>query len=165
MAALAFGARIVLALTFLWSAFAKLRTWRALPGELRAFGVPASFVGVGAVLLPLVEIAVAVLLVAWPAAAAGWIAAAVLVIFTAFLVRAAANGVPCPCFGVVDDAPSGAAGIVRNGVLIAIAALATGDAAGARAVGVVIATVALGALVVGVVAFSGGSGRAGARPR
>jgi hypothetical protein len=59
----------------------------------------------------------------WP----GWLAAALLLVFTGVLVRAEVRHVPCPCFGSGSSArPVGSLAIVRNGVLLALAVLATG---------------------------------------
>ena len=118
-------ARVVLAVTFAFSGIAKLRTWRALPGAMRAFGIPSRAAGAAAIVVPAVELGLAVaLVVAWDSNAPVWIAIAVLVVFTALLVRAAVRHVPCPCFGAVHDEPVGPAAVVRNGVLLAIAVLA-----------------------------------------
>jgi uncharacterized membrane protein YphA (DoxX/SURF4 family) len=118
-------ARVVLAVVFAFSAVAKLRSRRSLPEAMRAFGVPSPLAGVTAVALPIFELTLALLLVtvrsAWPA----WVAVAALALFTVLVVRAAIKHTPCPCFGVVDDAPVGPVAVVRNGVLLAIAVLAT----------------------------------------
>jgi uncharacterized membrane protein YphA (DoxX/SURF4 family) len=120
-------ARVVLAVTFAISGAAKVRSRRALPAAMRAFGVPARAAGVAAIVVPAVELALAVaLLVAWTSRWPVWVAIVVLVAFTALLVRAAVRHVPCPCFGVVDDAPVGPVAVVRNGAFLAIAVLALG---------------------------------------
>ena len=83
---------------------------------------------VASVAVPAVELVCALALVAFPRQSfPGWIAFAVLLLFTVFLVRAAIRSVPCPCFGgATSTHPVGASAIVRNGVLLALAVLATG---------------------------------------
>ncbi len=163
--ALAAAARVVLAGALVWSSVAKLVSWRALPAELRAFGVPDAFVAGVAIALPVAELAVAVMLVAWwGAALPGWVAVALLAVFTGFLVRASARGAPCPCFGVAHEGSSGAAGVARNGVLIALAVLATGDPGGAHTSGVLVLVLLLGAATIAAVLLSAGGGRAGRVP-
>ena len=85
----------------------------------------------------------------WPAAGA----IVLLLAFTVFLLDGARRAAaPCPCFGTVrtDRAVSAPAAVLRNGVLLAIAVLATGSVDGAEAGGVfaVGAAVAAGAAIV-----------------
>ena len=153
---MAAGARIVLAITFAFSAFAKLRSWRTLPADVRAFGIPAKAAGAVAIALPITELGVATLLIArWSAVWPAWVALALLVLFTVLLVRAAAAHTPCPCFGSAHDVPAGPAAVVRNGVLLAVAALATADPGGSRRGAVVATAVVLGVVVGLTVAASG----------
>ena len=120
-------ARVVLAATFAISGAAKVRSRRALPAAMRAFGIPGRAAGVAAFAVPAVEVALAVaLLVAWASSWPVWVAIALLIAFTVLLVRAVVRHVPCPCFGVVNDAPVGPVAVVRNGVFLAIAVLALG---------------------------------------
>jgi hypothetical protein len=150
------GARIVLAITFAFSALAKLRSWRTLPDDMRAFGIPANAAAFVAIALPVAELGVAVTLVGWWSAAwPAWIALAMLLLFTVMLVRAAAAHTPCPCFGSAHDVPAGPAGVVRNGVLLAVAALATADPSGAHRSAVFATTAVLGAAVAVTVVVSG----------
>ena len=66
----------------------------------------------------------------------GFVALALMGVFTVVLVRAQARHVPCLCFGVASlDPPVGPASIIRNGVLAGLAVLAIGDPSGANVVG------------------------------
>jgi hypothetical protein len=161
---LAAAARVVLALILLWSAAAKIRSWNALPSDLRAFGISQRLAPSVAIVLPGAELAVAVLLVAWwSSPVPGLVAVVLLVVFTVFLLRATARGAPCPCFGAAGDQAAGAAGVVRNGVLAALAVLATGDPHGARGGGAAALAVALGVVALAAVTISALGGHAGAR--
>jgi len=90
-----------------------------------------AFAGPG---LPGVELVVAVALVVFWGPVPGVVALAMLAVFTVALVRAQARRVPCVCFGAgASAAPPGAAAVVRNGVLAALAVLAIGSPSGAEA--------------------------------
>jgi hypothetical protein len=78
-----------------------------------------------ALVLPYVELAVAVALVVWWTAVPGIVAAALLLAFTAVLVRAQVRKLPCACFGASSGAPVGGGAVLRNAVLIVLAILAT----------------------------------------
>ena len=98
--------------------------------------------------MPVVELAVAIaLLAAWSSPVPAYVALALLFAFTVVLVRAQLKHVPCPCFGAAGVAtrPVGAPAIVRNGVLLALAVLATGDAHGAHAAGTAVFAFLFGA--------------------
>jgi hypothetical protein len=131
-AALALAARIVLALVLATSAIAKLRSLVAVRQQIATL-VNARAAPVVAPLLPAAELLVAIGLVAWWNAVPGVVAAILLALFTVVLVRAEARRVPCLCFGSsMLDAPVGPAGVIRNGVLAALAVFAIGDPAGAH---------------------------------
>jgi protein-S-isoprenylcysteine O-methyltransferase Ste14 len=122
------SAAAVLAATFAWAGAAKL----AAPG-----GVPAGFAALGlprpallAKVVPFVELALAVLLVAAPAAgglAAFWLLGA----FTSVLLRALRRGVAVPgaCFGQPTGPPLSRAEVVRNFLLQVAALVALGAGA------------------------------------
>lgn len=123
---MATAARVVLVVTFVVSAIAKGRTWRALPGAMRAFGFAPPLDRAVAYGLPVVELAVAVgLVAAWSSAWPAWVAVGLLALFTVFVVRAAVRHTPCPCFGASDNTPAGPLTVLRNGALLALAVLAT----------------------------------------
>ena len=152
--ALALACRIVLASVLAVAAGAKIADRRALPGRLRAMGIASRWSGRFAVGLPIVELAVAGGLVAVPHS---WLpAAAALVLlagFTVFLLLTFSRAVPCPCFGTVrtDRAVSGPGAILRNGVLLALAVLATGSVDGAKAGGTAVWVAIAGAAAVLVI--------------
>jgi hypothetical protein len=131
---LALVARLTLASAFALSAGTKLARSAAFTASLSEFGVPAA--RLVARLLPPVEGGLAVALVAlprqsWPAFAA----IAVLALFTGAVVANLAGGreTPCPCFAAAGGRPVSAATVLRNGLLLALAVLATGSADGASA--------------------------------
>jgi Methylamine utilisation protein MauE len=146
-AALALAARIVLALVLAGSAVAKLRVRGAVRLQVETL-VSTRAAPLITPLLPAVELLVAVGLVAWWSPVPGVVAAILLGLFTAVVVRATARHVPCLCFGASSmDAPTGASSVVRNGVLACLAVFAVGTPSGAR-LGATLATV----VVLGVVA-------------
>lgn len=97
------------------------------PGARKAaidFGAPDAMAGPLAVLLPLAELAVAVLLL--PATTARWGAIgaiALLAIFSAAIGLAIRRGQApdCHCFGQLHSEPAGAKALIRNGLLAAVA--------------------------------------------
>ncbi|QJU54601.1 hypothetical protein SCB71_15895 [Herbiconiux sp. KACC 21604] len=127
---------LVIAVTFAWSGVAKLRSPAATREALVAFGVPRSAVAWGAWAVPIVECAIAVLLLAAPglvfvAAAVG--AVGLLVVFSAAVLRVirAGEAVHCNCFGAASAAPVTGATLARNGALVVVAAGALGLGGGA----------------------------------
>jgi hypothetical protein len=151
-AAVASAARFVLATVLIIAAVSKLRALPETRRELVALlghtiGTPLT------TLLPVVELALAVLLLVWPSAIPGLLAAVLLLAFSAVLVRAQVKQLPCACFGGgVGDTPPSPATVFRNGALLACAVLATGSPSDANVLAAVIATVVLGA-IVGVTAW------------
>jgi Methylamine utilisation protein MauE len=135
--ALALGCRIVLGVVLVVAAVAKIANRRAVPGQLRAMGIAPPWLSAGlAVALPVVELGVAAALVAVPHSSVPAVVALVLLLgFTIVLLASAKRAVPCPCFGAVrsERAASVPGAVMRNGLLIALAVLATGSVAGARA--------------------------------
>ena len=150
--AVGLAARIVLAGVFAFAAVAKLRA----PRELLT------------TLVPPVELALAAWLLLDRAHARPALAAAgVLVAFTVVLVRAELRHEPCMCFGAgASTRPVGPTAVVRNGVLLALSALAANDVRGADALPVVVTTIGFAVVAFGLVALSGGRGdRAAPSPR
>jgi thiol-disulfide isomerase/thioredoxin len=126
IAAIAVVARAVIAVTLLVAGVAKARDRAGTRAALTAFGCPARLVGAVAVALPVVEIAIACLLVPSATAAVGLILAlALLGAFTLVVAVALARGrrPPCRCFGELSAAPIGPQTLVRNIVLVAVAAI------------------------------------------
>lgn len=161
-------ARLLLAAIFLLAAAAKLRDREGSRDALREFGLSAALARPAAVLLPLAELAVAVLLL--PAATARAAAAAalgLLGVFTAAIAVQLARGrkPDCRCFGQLHASPIGPRTLVRNAAFAALAglvllrppaALAIGlyRAAGAGAAGpIVLAGLALALLACAVLGW------------
>lgn len=118
------GARLVLVAVLATAAAGKFLD---RPGSRRAledFGVPGRAAAIGAVALPVAELATAVALVPAPSArfAAG-AAAALMLAFIAGIARALARGQTpdCHCFGQIHSAPAGRATLARNAVLAGLA--------------------------------------------
>lgn len=95
-------------------------TSRGWPSQARAIGAPPWAVRV----VPILEVAIGAALVAG-LPYAGWAAIALLVGFTVFLVLALLRGVeaPCACFGSMSSRPVTWWSVVRNVVLVALAAV------------------------------------------
>ena len=131
-ASLALAARIVLAATLVVSAVAKFRSRDAVREQAAALFADDGRLAAIVSVLPVVELAVAVSLVAAWSPVPGLVALVLLAGFTVVLIRAQARHVPCACFGSgAADAPVGPAAVVRNGVLAALAVLAVGSPSGA----------------------------------
>jgi methylamine utilization protein MauE len=78
--------------------------------------------------------------------------------FTVVVVRAQVRGLPCPCFGAgagAADTETRPSALVRNGLLLGYAVLATASPAGAHPGAVVGATVVLGSVAAGAVRLAG----------
>lgn len=124
MGDIASAAALCLAVVFAWAGASKVARGDATTASFRALGVPAP--AATARVLPGLELAVAGLLVAVPRVGAV-VAIVVLSGFTAFLARAVASGstAGCGCFGAGRAEPVSAVDLLRNGLLLAGAALAT----------------------------------------
>jgi Methylamine utilisation protein MauE len=147
-AALALAARIVLALALATSAIAKLRSRDAVRQQVATL-VSVRAAPVVTLLLPATELLVAVALVSWWSEVPGIAAVILLAVFTVVLVRAEARRVPCLCFGASNlDTPVGPAGVVRNGVLAALAVLAIGSPSDAGAGATLLAVAIFGAVAI-----------------
>jgi peroxiredoxin/uncharacterized membrane protein YphA (DoxX/SURF4 family) len=124
MDALLLAARLILAAVFLVSGIAKLFDLSGSQAAMRSFGVPDSMAKSGGVLLPLVEIALAVLLV--PVTTAKWgalLAFLLLVVFIAGVGYNLARGrkFECQCFGQLTRSEIGPSTLIRNLVLAVLA--------------------------------------------
>jgi hypothetical protein len=152
--ALALACRIVLAGVLAVAAGAKIVDRRALPGRLRAMGVTSVWDTRLAVGLPVVELALALTLLVFPhSPLPAMTAVALLALFTGFLVVTVRRAVPCPCFGSVRTTrtASGSTAIARNGLLLAIAVIATGSVDGARLRATVLFSALAGSIAVAAV--------------
>jgi len=116
---------LCLATVFAVAGVAKVFNRATTRETMTAFGVPAQFAGILATFLPLVELVVAAsLLVATTARVGAYGALAMLVAFTIAIAANLARGrTPgCPCFGQAQPSPIGWTTLVRNAVLLAMAA-------------------------------------------
>src|SRR4029079_1822099 len=123
---------LILFMVFVVAGLAKLRDRAGAREAARGFGAPA---WVGSV-LPFAELATAGMLLPRATATAGAItAAAMLAAFCAGIARVIARGEApdCHCFGALHSERDGARTLARNGVLLAIAALATAAGPGPSA--------------------------------
>lgn len=125
MSGVASIAASVLAAVFGWAALAKAVRHRPTVDAFAALGLPRpELLAVG---VPVIEVVVAAALLARPAVG-GALALALLAAFTLVVVRGVLSGTSngCGCFGARRVEPVGPADVVRNGLLAAFAALATG---------------------------------------
>ena len=119
------AASLILGAVFLLSGILKmsaLRQWRTQSADLGVPRVVATFV-------PVIELVVGALLTAQvERRVVALVAAALLVGFTILLVLRLAQGrrPPCACFGALTTKPIGWRNLVRNGVLLALAAFVAG---------------------------------------
>lgn len=121
--------RVVLAAVFVTAAVGKLLDRSGSRFALRGFGVPPGVAAVASEVLPVVELAIAVALLLRPTAQWGAIAAVVLLItFVGGIANVLAHGwnTACHCFGIFHSEPAGPRALARNGVLLAVAAIAAG---------------------------------------
>jgi len=126
MGILLLAARLLLAAVFLVSALAKIADLAGSQKALKDFGLPRVLAAPLGVLLPFVELAVAVALL--PAASAWWGAIgalALLLIFIGGISYNLAQGrkPDCHCFGQLQSEPIGWPTVVRNVILAAVAGL------------------------------------------
>jgi methylamine dehydrogenase accessory protein MauD len=118
--------RLLLSVVFLVAAIGKLADRDGSRKALADFGVADTLIAPAALLLPLVELAIAALLV--PAATARWGALAALGMLGLFIaavtISLARGRTPdCHCFGQLHSAPVGWSTVVRNCSLAAVAAV------------------------------------------
>jgi len=151
MDGLGYACALVLAAVFVRAGAAKVARPTQTATSFVALGVPAA--GAFARLVPVVELLVAVALLATPRAG-GIGALALLLPFTAVLARAVRAGsvVPCNCFGAARADPVSSVDVVRNVMLVALAlmALSVGGPSvpAPAAVAAAVATSTAGALVL-----------------
>jgi hypothetical protein len=146
------AAALALSAVFAVAAVAKVLHHGATVRSFGALGLPVP--GVLSIAVPVVEAALAVSLLTWPAVGA-WASIALLVAFTAVLARAVARGVdaPCACFGSARGSGDGGESVssvelVRNAMLAALAVIASGASAGVGGGGVLVRWPSLPALVM-----------------
>jgi len=118
------GSRLLLAGVFLLAGVTKLFDRAGTGKALREFGLPAALAEPLAVLLPLAELAVVVILfaadLAWYGAAAALV---LLTIFIVAMITAILRGrkPDCHCFGQLHSEPVGWSTLIRNVVLALVA--------------------------------------------
>src|SRR3954467_5078738 len=116
------AARLLLGGVFVVAGVGKLADLPGFRGTLRGFGVGERRSRIGAVVLPLAELATAAALLVQPWAIWGAAAALLLLVaFTGAIVNALARGdaPDCGCFGALHSAPVGSRQVVRNAALAA----------------------------------------------
>jgi uncharacterized membrane protein YphA (DoxX/SURF4 family) len=119
------AASLILGAVFLLSGILKISAPEKWRSQSAGLGVPP----VVAAVVPLAESVVGALLVAQvERRIVALIAAALLVSFTILLVVRLAQGrrPPCACFGALTTKPIGWSNVLRNGVLLALAAFVAG---------------------------------------
>jgi hypothetical protein len=119
---------LFLAAAFVRAAAAKLARLEQTEAGFRGLGLPLA-AGLSRV-IPVLELLVAAVLVAFPAAGAV-VAFVLLALFTVVLARAVRAGVStaCTCFGAVSAEPVSGSDLLRNGLLAAAAVAAWGTPA------------------------------------
>jgi peroxiredoxin len=125
MDGLLLAARLILAVVFLVSGIAKLLDLSGGKAAMRSFGVPESFARQAGILLPIVEIAVAILLI--PIETARWGALLALLLLAVFIIGIGYNlsrgrKFECHCFGELTHSEIGPSTLARNAVLAVLAA-------------------------------------------
>lgn len=114
------AARFLLCGVFVVAGAAKLADRTGSRDALAGFGLPASLAAPVSVVLPIVELAIALLLVPRATARGAAIGALVLlVVFTAGVANALLRGrePDCHCFGQLHSEPVGASTLIRNAAL------------------------------------------------
>ena len=129
------------------------------------FGVPDALAGPVASLLPVTELAAAVLLIPSVTARIGsGLALALMLAFSGAIARSIARGEApdCHCFGAIHSEPAGPRTLVRNLALAALAAVAVAGGAGTSATAWIdrlsagwLTAVVLGAVLAAVLAGGG----------
>ncbi len=124
--ALLLTSRLLLAAVLAVAALAKLADREGTRQAMVAFGAPRPAAAPLALALPLVELAVAALLLPAATALAGALGAlGLLLLFSGAIALNLVRGLEpeCHCFGQLHSAPAGPGTLVRNGLLALVAAL------------------------------------------
>ena len=131
LTAVVLTARLILAAVFAVAGIAKLRDRAGTRRAVVAFGVPESLAAPFALLLPLAELAVAVLLLPASTQVAGALGALILLgVFSGTIAVNLARGKSpdCHCFGQLHSAPATWRTVGRNGLLAALGAVVLTEA-------------------------------------
>ncbi|WP_433565255.1 TlpA family protein disulfide reductase [Nocardia sp. CA-151230] len=153
--------RLALAVVFGLSAWGKLADRAGTRQAVGEFEVPVRWVPAVAWGLPVAEAVLAVgVVLSWTAVAAAVGALLLLAVFTVVMVGLLRRGKrpSCSCFGAASTTPIGARSVVRNGVLMVLAASVVWGALAHPSVPAGLAAdaatgLALGALLCGVLAW------------
>ena len=116
-------AQVVIALTFVWAATAKLVRWGSWTGGLARYAVPPRLVTPVGLAVPVLELVVAALILGGATEVAMASSIALLSVFSLAVVRArtrTGNRVPCGCFGGSEERDFRLI-LARNAVLAALA--------------------------------------------
>ena len=164
-------ARLVLAAVFAVAGITKLTDRAGTRESVVAFGAPKRIASALAVVLPLAELTVAGLLLPASTAIYGALGAlALLALFTGTIAFSLARGraPDCHCFGQLHSAPTSWKTLARNGILIALGAVAlvgtivaeptsavawVGELTGAELLALFVAGAAAALLALGAIAF------------
>jgi thiol-disulfide isomerase/thioredoxin/uncharacterized membrane protein YphA (DoxX/SURF4 family) len=119
------GARLLIAAVFAVAGVSKFADLSGSRRAVAAFGVPERLAGPIGLFLPLAEVAVAVALL--PPRSAWWGALAAVILLLLFIIGIGVNLArgqkpDCHCFGQLYSEPVGRGTLIRNGVLVLIAA-------------------------------------------
>jgi len=117
-------ARLVLSVVFMVAGLAKLADAPGSQKAIHDFGLPQPLARPAGVLLPCVEIAVAIALI--PLASAWWAALVALLLLVSFIAGISYNLLQgrtpaCHCFGQLSSAPAGLSTLMRNVFLALVA--------------------------------------------
>lgn len=150
--------RLALALVFIAASFGKLLDLAGSRRAVAEFGVPARAAAAAGTVLPFGELAIAAALILTPSGRWGGIAAlTILLAFSSAIARVMRRGEApdCHCFGQLHSEPAGAPSLVRNGLLMAAAAVVVIEAPGRSFASLSGEDVALTVMSVGFAALAG----------
>ena len=148
---LAAAARLTVGVVLVSSGVAKLVSRQGSESQLARFGVPGALSSVASVGVPLLELAVAVLVLAVPGRWPTWLAVGAFALFTGFVAAELQRGErePCRCFGSLSNRPMSTRALARNAWLLALAVIATGASSSFNDAGWLVAPlVAVSAVVI-----------------
>jgi len=143
------AAVVIVAMVFAVAGWTKLRNPKQTGADFKSLGLPLA--QPLARIIPVVELVVAVGLILQPRIAL--VAVALLLLFTLVLGRALRQGSPihCSCFGSLNREPITRATLVRNALLIALAASAATTSSLARPDLAALVTVSMLAVITVVI--------------
>lgn len=157
------ASRLIVGLVLLVASLGKLADRQGSRDAVVAFGVPKALSGAVAGLLPLAELAAAVLLLVTATARIGAaVSLGLFALFTAGIARSLLRGESpdCHCFGQLHSAPAGPKTLARNAALGAIATLVVAGGPGTSATAWLgrLSGTSLAVVIAGVVVAALGAG-------